>query len=508
MNTSRITQFVLFGIFLLIFITACGTNEPEPVFPAPHIERATLENGTVTIIGTNLFRAEPVDAFPQDLAITVCGQALADIHVVGTTQTITLEGGKTVTITRAGTITGSMTGDPAGDSLTLTNPDGQGVTAAIECAPSPEPEPEPEPKPGALVFDIDLQYAAGTTFKLPFQANGTVTIHWGDGIVEEVAPPRSTTHEYADPGVYIITVTGDLTDVRLGHDTWSPVSSETLIKLHSWGDFAYREDGLLAAFEGAKNLVAVPDALPEGITTLEGLFNKAESFNGDISGWDVSKARNMQFMFLDASNFDQDLSDWCVRYILTEPLSFSKDAGFAGNDNFQPLWGMNCGGPDLVIEIQIPDLDGYYLLPFEATGTATIDWGNGEVETFTNPVAQPHTYFREGTYKITASGELTDVKFGARVLGFSQENLIAVHSWGHFDYATRALGQAFSGATNVTSVPDHLPPGIVFLPLAFRGAASFNGDISNWDVSEITDMERMFEDARSFNQDLSGWCVE
>ncbi len=40
--------------------------------------------------------------------------------------------------------------------------------------------------------------------------------------------------------------------------------------------------------------------------------------------------------------------------------------------------------------------------------------------------------------------------------------------------------------------------------------AFFNGDISAWDVSNVsnvTNMDRMFERASAFNQDLSNWCV-
>ena len=36
---------------------------------------------------------------------------------------------------------------------------------------------------------------------------------------------------------------------------------------------------------------------------------------------------------------------------------------------------------------------------------------------------------------------------------------------------------------------------------------SFNQDISNWDVSNVTDMSAMFNDATNFNQDISNWDV-
>ena len=41
----------------------------------------------------------------------------------------------------------------------------------------------------------------------------------------------------------------------------------------------------------------------------------------------------------------------------------------------------------------------------------------------------------------------------------------------------------------------------------FFRATSFNGDISKWDVSRVTDMSSMFSYANSFNGDLSKWDV-
>ena len=37
--------------------------------------------------------------------------------------------------------------------------------------------------------------------------------------------------------------------------------------------------------------------------------------------------------------------------------------------------------------------------------------------------------------------------------------------------------------------------------------SDFNGNISNWDVSNVKDMSYMFDECESFNQDISKWDV-
>ena len=40
-----------------------------------------------------------------------------------------------------------------------------------------------------------------------------------------------------------------------------------------------------------------------------------------------------------------------------------------------------------------------------------------------------------------------------------------------------------------------------------EGAVSFNQPLNNWNVSNVTDMRRMFCAAESFNQPLNNWNV-
>jgi surface protein len=41
----------------------------------------------------------------------------------------------------------------------------------------------------------------------------------------------------------------------------------------------------------------------------------------------------------------------------------------------------------------------------------------------------------------------------------------------------------------------------------FRNTVEFNQDLSNWNVSAVTDMREMFRNSVAFNQDLSDWNV-
>ncbi|MGD8847537.1 MAG: BspA family leucine-rich repeat surface protein, partial [Desulfobacteraceae bacterium] len=61
----------------------------------------------------------------------------------------------------------------------------------------------------------------------------------------------------------------------------------------------------------------------------------ADSFNGDISGWDVGNVIDMGLMFYSATSFsNHDLSGWDVSNV-TRHLNFSYNWG---EGNTEPIW--------------------------------------------------------------------------------------------------------------------------------------------------------------------------
>ena len=63
-----------------------------------------------------------------------------------------------------------------------------------------------------------------------------------------------------------------------------------------------------------------------------------------ISNWDVSnlEARSFDYMFTFCTNFNQDLSRWCVRQVTSPPIDFSTNSALTPANH--PVWG-TCPNP-------------------------------------------------------------------------------------------------------------------------------------------------------------------
>ena len=154
-------------------------------------------------------------------------------------------------------------------------------------------------------------------------------------------------------------------------------------------------------------------------------------------------------------------------------------------------------GSSLANQIRLP-------LSGEGPYDFTVDWGDGSVSRITRST-QPettHTYASSGVYTLAVSGTIRGWRFAGSGDRLKIQN---ISQWG--DLRLGDQGDYFRGASSLTAdAQDSLNLiGTSNLSGMFRDASSFNGDVSGWDTSNVTDMYAMFSRASSFNGDVSGW---
>jgi surface protein len=176
------------------------------------------------------------------------------------------------------------------------------------------------------------------------------------------------------------------------------------------------------------------------------------------------------------------------------PLS---DEYVAGENPFSSIWNTSklSTGSSNDTTISLPLYDG-------GTYNFTVNWGDGNVENVTSYLQNNHTYAAAGIYTVNITGTIIGFRFNN--LG-DKDKIQNITQWG--DLRVGNSNGYFYGCTNLTSsATDALNlTGTTTLYYAFRGATSFNGNISNWNTSSVTNMYAMFRDATSFNQNLNNW---
>ena len=150
-------------------------------------------------------------------------------------------------------------------------------------------------------------------------------------------------------------------------------------------------------------------------------------------------------------------------------------------------------------------------LPITGSGTlaVTVNWGDG---TTTTDSTLTHEY------AANFNGNVTITVTDGTVSGFGSSN-----SWSGGDKLTTvtpindtislnwglpgitSLFGAFGQTSSLTSVPDYIPSSVSNLANMFQNSNFNQGNINNWDISNVNFLGAMFENATLFNQDLNSW---
>jgi len=204
------------------------------------------------------------------------------------------------------------------------------------------------------------------------------------------------------------------------------------------------------------------------VTSMSYMFNRCYVFNSNISGWDVSSVKVLSDMFRDATAFNADISSWNVSSVTIMQSMFGNYLG-AASDNYPNSFNQ--------------DISGWPIVGIMGTGspqTAVSNFGSSSGHSEPLFTSSSIYYFKLGQTPLTNSNIQT-----------------AVDAWiadtSIVEYGGHISNWDVSQVTNMDSL--------------FESKTSFNEDISSWDVSNVVDMSYMFKSATTFDKDLDSWNV-
>lgn len=403
----------------------------------------TIE-GTAEVLSVDVSPVE-LQLFPGatrqlDLVVSVHGAVSEEVHWESSDEGV-------ATVDSAGLVTGVGSGAAIITAVSVVD---AGVSASAVVTVS-----------DSFTMLIDTRLVDVDEFPLSLRGTGEVTVDWGDGTVEVIADPSHPTHEYPVPDEYEIKVVGALeAGASFGTGGFPHDGSEAVLAVTSWGDLGITSYS--GAFNGAVNLIEVPDELPVSVTDLSSMFRDAAAFNHDIGSWDTSSVTVMSGMFSGAGAFNQDIGGWDTGSVTSMQSMFSDASAFN------------------------QDLDGW-----NTDSVVGMSWMFEGATQFNGSV---------GSWNTSQVTVMRGVFNGAA--SFNQD----IGDWdtGQVTY----MRSMFNGAAAFNQdIGGWDTSQVTHMRAMFDGAAAFNQDIGGWDTGRVENMWEMFFDASSFDQDLSGWCV-
>jgi surface protein len=316
------------------------------------------------------------------------------------------------------------------------------------------------------------------------------SVDFGDGTVLN-NQVEDVFHIYQSPGVYTVSISGnfpqfygnELNTINIHNKDYT----SKLQTVEQWGDIIWLD--MYSMFSSCENLVLNCSDTPilYQVENLGRMFKGAESFNQDISNWDVSNIKNMGGIFWNAISFNQPIESWNTSSVTNMNRMFQGAISFN-----QPL--------NNLFVSYVEDMS--WMFNNAVTFNQPLNnWNVSNVESmggmFTNAISfnQPLN-----NWNVSNVVGLDEMFYGAEA--FNQP----LNNWDVSNVV--GMGGMFRNAVSFNQPLNNWDvSSVIYMSNMFTGAELFNQALNNWDVSNVEWMYGMFSNATNFNQELSTWDV-
>jgi len=307
----------------------------------------------------------------------------------------------------------------------------------------------------------------------------------------------------------VVTLSMTPTNLRRFYIDFGP-DRNRLTNVAQWGAVPW--SSMESIFRGCINLQISATDLPnlQNVNSMFEMFDGANSFNDDISGWNTSAITDMSFMFGGASSFNQDIGIWDtssvtdMSFMFANSGSFNQDISNWDTSAVTNMGAMFSGASNFNQDIDNWNTSSVTNMGAMFSGASSFNqsignWDTSVVTIMANMFTNASSFDQDISNWDTSAVTTMRFMFG-NAQSFNQD----ISNWD--TSAVTDMLQMFSSATSFNQdIGNWNTTSVTNMVGMFSNASSFDQDINSWDTSSVTIMFAMFEDATSFNQDISNW---
>lgn len=274
------------------------------------------------------------------------------------------------------------------------------------------------------------------------------------------------------------------------------------------------------------------------VTNMNGMFAYTESFNGNISNWNTSKVTNMSFMFSETNNFDGVIKNMYAMFARTN--NFDEKNSIKEKDLSTPISSSSSSSISSSSNlIRYNDL----IFPESMSSGATKVNHFNKIKKI-NSEEEIDKYLKKNRISINSEKDISDYLNKNIILIKDDDKSVSckddiISCQQYAKYETNTLAKNFSNNSDkklydmygiIKAIDGNLKfqnintkivvnkddqylytawdvSNVTDMNKMFSDSKLFNGNISNWNTSSVKSMMSMFKNAISFNGNISNWNI-